>query len=140
MIQGFKDFITRGNVVELAIAVVIGTAFATVIDSFVSGIVQPIINLVGSPDVGLGFDLRPGSAGGVESPTYLNLGAVITALITFLITALVIYFVFVLPLNKFEERRKAKLGEVEQEAEPTEAELLKEIRDLLKAQQNSPGA
>ncbi len=136
MIQGFKDFIMRGNVVELAIAVVIGSAFAAVVNAFVTNIVTPILNAVGSPDAGgLGIDLRAGDtlADGTN-PTLIDIGAILNAVIVFLITALVVYFVFVVPMNKFTEMQKKRKGIVEGVPEPTDVELLTEIRDLLKSQ------
>lgn len=136
MIQGFKDFIMRGNVVELAIAVVIGTAFAAVVDAFVSSIVTPILNVIGSPDAGgLGIDLRAGDTlpDGTD-PTLIDIGAILNAIVVFLITALVVYFVFVVPMNKFAEMQKKRKGITEDVPEPTDVELLTEIRDLLKAQ------
>lgn len=135
MIQGFKDFILRGNVIELAIAVVIGTAFSAVVNTFVSAIVTPILNAVGSPDAGAwGIDLRAGDTVDGVDPTLINFGEIVNALIVFLVTALVVYVVFVLPMNKYNERKAKKLGITEEEAAPTDVELLAEIRDLLKSQ------
>ncbi|MBW0117159.1 large conductance mechanosensitive channel protein MscL [Pseudonocardia abyssalis] len=129
MIKGFKDFILRGNVVDLAVAVVIGTAFAAIVSSFTDGIVQPLINAVSPPDsTGLGFSIVSG-----KESTYVDFSAVITAAINFLIVAAVVYFVIVLPLNTLKERRKK--GEEPGPAEPTDVELLIEIRDLLRTQQ-----
>ncbi|SDO35381.1 large conductance mechanosensitive channel [Nakamurella panacisegetis] len=127
MLKGFKDFIMRGNVVELAIAVVIGTAFTAVVSAFTKYIISPIIAAVGGTNVnGLAIRLVKGN-----DASLMDFGAVITAGITFLITAAVVYFVFVLPLNKLAERRKR--GEIPAPATPTELELLIEIRDLLAA-------
>ena len=125
MIKGFKDFIMRGNIVELAIAVVIGTAFTTLVKAFTDSIIQPVINVFAGHSVtGLSFYLNS------KNPkTLVDFGGIITAIVTFLITAAVVYFVFVLPLNKLAERRKR--GEVPAPATPTELELLIEIRDLL---------
>ena len=119
--QGFKDFIMRGNVVELAVAVVIGSAFAAVVNKVVENLIDPILAAIGGADAaGLGFHLREGNPA-----TFMDFGAILTALITFLITAAVVYFVFVLPMNTFNERR----GVV---AAQTDSEVLAEIRDLLK--------
>ncbi|WP_300007613.1 large conductance mechanosensitive channel protein MscL [Pseudonocardia sp.] len=129
MLTGFKDFILRGNVVDLAVAVVIGTAFATIVSAFTSGIIQPLINVIGSPEAGgLRVQLVPGNDG-----TVVDFSAVITAAINFLIVAAVVYFVIVLPLNKLKERRTR--GEEPGPAEPTDVELLAEIRDLLRARE-----
>ncbi|WP_462418496.1 large conductance mechanosensitive channel protein MscL [Kytococcus sp. Marseille-QA3725] len=120
--QGFKEFILRGNVVELAVAVVIGSAFAAVVTKVVENLINPILAAVGGADAsGLGFHLRAGNPA-----TFMDFGAIITALITFLITAAVVYFIFVLPMNTFNERR----GYV---APQTDSEVLAEIRDLLRA-------
>jgi large conductance mechanosensitive channel len=130
MLKGFKDFILRGNVVDLAVAVVIGAAFGTIITAFTEKIIQPLINALtppGSP--GLGVTIVAG-----KPTTYVDFAALITAAINFLLVAAVIYFVIVLPLNTMKERRKR--GEDPGPAEPTQVELLAEIRDLLRSQQN----
>ncbi|MEA2371364.1 MAG: large conductance mechanosensitive channel [Solirubrobacteraceae bacterium] len=130
MLKGFKDFILRGNVVDLAVAVVIGAAFGTIITAFTEKIIQPLINAItppGSP--GLGVTIVAG-----KPSTYVDFAALITAAINFLLVAAVIYFVIVLPLNTIKERRKR--GEDPGPAEPTQVELLAEIRDLLRSQQN----
>jgi len=120
MLKGFKDFLMRGNVVGLAVAVVIGVAFGTLVKSFVDVIMSLIGKIGGEPN----FDAwRPGK---------LPIGAFITALITFLIVAAAIYFVVVMPLNKLAERR-AKGLEPETKAPSEEIALLTEIRDSLKA-------
>jgi large conductance mechanosensitive channel len=129
MLKGFKDFILRGNVVDLAVAVVIGAAFATIVTAFTDSIIKPLINAItpaSSP--GLGVTLIAG-----KDSTYVDFAAVITAAINFVIVAAVIYFAIVLPVNVIQERRKR--GEESGPAEPTEVELLAEIRDLLSAQQ-----
>ena len=128
MLKGFKDFILRGNVVDLAVAVVIGAAFATIVTSFTDSIIKPLINAItpaSSP--GLGVTLIAG-----KDSTYVDFAAVITAAINFVIVAAVIYFAIVLPVNVIQERRRR--GEEAGPAEPTEVELLAEIRDLLSAQ------
>ena len=129
MLQGFKDFIFRGNVIELAVAVVIGTAFQKVVDTFVSAIITPLINAIGAPEsTGLGFSLRTDNA----EATFINFSIIINALIVFLLTAAVVYFVFVLPMNKLAERR-ARGVEPEPEPLAEDIELLREIRDELRA-------
>jgi large conductance mechanosensitive channel len=129
MIKGFKDFILRGNVVDLAVAVVIGVAFGAIVTAFTEKIIQPLINSVGDPDgAGLGFTIVAGKAG-----TYVDLAALIGAAINFLIIAAVVYFVIVVPLNALKARRQS--GEEAGPAEPTDVELLIEIRDLLRSQQ-----
>lgn len=129
MLKGFKDFILRGNVVELAVAVVIGAAFGSIVTAFTDSIIEPLVNAVTPADSpGLGVNVIPG-----KESTYIDVAAVITAAINFLIVAAVVYFVIVLPLAKLQERRKR--GEEPGPAEPTDVELLTEIRDLLQAQQ-----
>jgi len=120
MLKGFKDFLMRGNVVDLAVAVVIGAAFGTVVKAFVDVIMSLIGKIGGQPN----FDLwRPGK---------VPLGAFITALVAFLIVAAAIYFVVVMPLNKLAERR-ARGVEPETQAPSEEVALLTEIRDALRA-------
>lgn len=129
MFKGFKDFILRGNVVDLAVAVVIGAAFGSIVTSVTQRVLQPLINAVTPPESpGFGIEIVPG-----KESTYLDVASVISAAINFLIVAAVVYFFIVLPLNHLKERRKR--GEEAGPAEPTDVELLTEIRDLLRAQQ-----
>jgi large conductance mechanosensitive channel len=130
MIKGFRDFIMRGNVVDLAVAVVVGAAFSALVAAFTEAFITPIINLV----LGGGVD-----AGQLEiNGQIINFSLMVNAIITFLITLAVIYFVFVVPMNKYRERLEARAATEEEEAEPTrEEKLLTEIRDLLAAQQRS---
>ncbi len=129
MIQGFKTFITRGNVIDLAIAVVIGTAFAKVVDVVVGALVDPILTRIGGGSVGDGLGIQLGDDG--NAATFIDIGAMINALIVFLLTALVVYFVFVVPMNTMIERRNRGKEAEEEEVEENVA-LLREIRDLLK--------
>ena len=127
MLKGFKDFIMRGNVIELAIAVVIGSAFTAIVTAFTDNLINPIIASLGSAEVkGLGFQIRSGN-----EATFVDFGAVITAAINFLIIALVVYFIFVVPMNKLNELQKRRAGVPEDAPAPTTDELLTEIRDLL---------
>ncbi|GAA1138223.1 large conductance mechanosensitive channel protein MscL [Ornithinicoccus hortensis] len=128
MIQGFKDFIMRGNIVDLAVAVVIGTAFAAVVDAVVSNLINPLLARVGGGGVGEGLGIQLGDAG--NPATFINLGAMINALIVFLLTAAVVYFVIVVPMNKINDRRKRGVEEPEEEVSE-EVAALREIRDLL---------
>lgn len=129
MLKGFKDFLMRGNVVDLAVAVVIGTAFTAIVTAFTTSLIKPLISSLGSTETkGLGFEIRPG-----KTDTYLDFSNVINAAINFAIIAAVVYFVLVLPIQKIQERRKR--GEEPGPAEPTDVELLIEIRDLLASQQ-----
>ena len=131
MLKGFRDFILRGNVIELATAVIIGGAFTAIVTAISDKIINPLIAAIGSPESpALSFYLREG----VEA-TKVDIGAVITALINFLIVAAVVYFVIIAPMNKINELRKR--GAPEEEVPPTSEELLAEIRDLIaQGQQN----
>lgn len=132
--KGFKDFIMQGNVIDLAVGVVIGSAFTALISAFVENLIQPIINVFGgSGNVnGLAFQIT-------NESTVVDLGAVLSAVISFLITAAVVYFVFVLPITRARAYER-KLRGVQEDAEdeggaPEDVVLLGEIRDLLRAQQ-----
>ncbi len=131
MLEEFKKFLLRGNVVDLAVAVVIGAAFSKVITAVVDSVISPIIGLVGGQDFNdLVITLKDATA--TDAAVQLGYGAVVTALIDFVLVAAAIFFLIVKPLNVLAERRKR--GQVEEdEAPPTEAELLAEIRDLLAA-------
>ena len=129
MLKGFKDFIMRGNVIELATAVIIGSAFTAIVKSVTDSIIQPIINSLGSAEVkGLGFQITDNES------TFVDFGAVITAAINFLIIAAVVYFLIVMPINKLTEAAKRRHGVDPEAPAPTSEELLAEIRDLLEAQ------
>jgi large conductance mechanosensitive channel len=116
MLRGFKDFIMRGNLVELAVAFVIGGAFATVVQATVT----VILDIVGKAGNASSFSRY--------QPYGIHVGALITALISFLILAAVVYFLIVTPYNKLQERMSA--GEEPAPPAPDIA-LLTEIRDLL---------
>lgn len=123
MIKGFKDFIMRGNVVDLAIAFVMGVAFAAVISAFTKDFIGGIIGAIGGT-----ADF--GTAGFTVNGSKIIIGSTITALINFVIVAAVLYFVVVVPINKLAERRRS--GAEEPEELSGEEQLLAEIRDLLK--------
>ena len=123
MLKGFRDFILRGNVIELAVAVVIGSAFTNIVTAFTNKIINPLIASLGSTEVkGLGFQIRPGVA-----ETFVDFGAVITAAINFLMVAAVVYKLSSLMSSK--EKKEAA-----ETAPAADVVLLTEIRDLLKAQ------
>ena len=129
MIKGFRDFVLRGNVVDLAVAVVIGAAFGAVVTTFTTRILQPFINAVGGAEgLGFGFHVRSGN-----DATFVDVGALIAAVINFLLVAAVIYFLVVVPLNALLERRR-RGQEPEPHATPEDVTLLREIRDLLREQ------
>jgi large conductance mechanosensitive channel len=134
VLKGFKEFLLRGNIVELAVAVVIGTAFVALVGRVTESVINPVLAAVGGGgDIpGLAVQLVEGNPA-----TIVNFGAVIGALIQFLITAAVVYFVFVVPMNRLAELRSR--GQVPAEEAPApDVELLTEIRDLLAAQQQRP--
>tara|TARA_R110000868_G_scaffold411662_1_gene707233 strand:+ start:51428 stop:51853 length:426 start_codon:yes stop_codon:yes gene_type:complete len=141
VLKGFKEFIVRGNVIDLAVAVVIGAAFTAIVNALVSGIFNPIIAIIFNADAiaTVGITLR--EASGDQEAIVLAWGLVLSALIQFLLVAAVIYFGVVLPMNIFRRRAEARAaaGEpaVAEDVPPTEQELLTEIRDLLKAQSSS---
>ncbi|MGP3536393.1 large conductance mechanosensitive channel protein MscL [Microbacterium sp. RD1] len=139
MIQGFKEFILRGNVIDLAVAVVIGAAFTAVVNAIVSSIINPLIAIFWKPDANgqIGITV-PGFWGDVTFP----ISDLLNAIIAFLAVALVVYFVFVYPMNRIKERAAARAGVSEATEEPrlpTEQELLVQIRDLLD-KQNGPAS
>jgi len=130
MIKGFKDFIMRGNVIDLAVAVVIGAAFTALVNAVVETIINPIIALFWKADANGNIGIP---VNGLYGEVIFPVGNLINAVITFLAVALVVYFVFVVPMNHFKERQAAKAGVTEEPESklPTEQELLIQIRDLL---------
>ena len=123
MLKGFRDFIMRGNVIDLAVAFVVGAAFAALVGAFSTGLISPVVGIF----LGGGID-----AGQLEvNGQVIDFTLMINALITFVITMAVLYFVFVAPMNRWRERHGG--GSVD--TTPADVKLLQEIRDLLKAQQ-----
>jgi large conductance mechanosensitive channel len=141
-VKGFKEFILRGNVIDLAVAVVIGAAFTAIVTSLVTNIFNPLIGALFNAsmlDDALKVDI-PTVGGG--KPATLLFGAVIGSAINFIIIAAVVYFCLVLPVNSLLKRSFAKQKADEgkpQEVPPTDVEILSEIRDLLRAQNTSLG-
>jgi len=129
MLAGFKNFIMRGNVIELAVAFVIGVAFVAVVNAIVNGLITPLIAaVVGQPRL-------DGSMIVTVNNAQFYFGAVLGAIINFLLVAAVVYFLIVAPMNKLAERRKAGV-EPEPEAPAEDILLLQEIRDLLAARRD----
>lgn len=131
MIKGFREFIMRGNVIDLAVAFVIGVAFAAVVKALLDGLINPLIAAIfGKPNLdSVGTFTINGAV--------FSIGLVLTALINFLIIAAAIYFLVVVPMNVVAARMQAK-------KEPTpdvksEVDLLQEIADELRAQRGSSG-
>jgi large conductance mechanosensitive channel len=135
MLKGFKEFILRGNVIDLAVAVVIGAAFTAVVNSIVNNLINPLIGAFFQAST-----LDDTLIWTINDHAQIKFGAVIGTIINFLIVATVVYFVFVYPINEIRKRadRLRKKGVVEPEAPTTELDLLTEIRDLLAAQQSPP--
>jgi len=124
MLQGFKDFIMRGNVVDLAVGVVIGTAFTAVVSSFTKSFLEPLIKLISG-----GSGAMKGTWSPVKGVDF-TYAAFLNAVITFLLTAAILYFLVVFPLNRLAERRR-RGEEPPPKAPSDEVKLLTEIRDAL---------
>lgn len=125
VIQEFKDFITRGNLVTLAVGFIMGVAFSAIVNSFVEDIVMPIIAIpFGQPDFAhLTLEVN-GSV--------IAWGSFVTAAVVFVLTALAVFAFIVKPYNAFEARRTAGAGEEDEAPSgPSEIDLLMEIRDAL---------
>ncbi|MEV7229053.1 large conductance mechanosensitive channel protein MscL [Polymorphospora sp. NPDC051019] len=135
MLKGFKDFILRGNVVDLAVGIVIGAAFTAVVTQFTKSFLEPLIRVVTLLVTGGdGLDQTAPEFRGIpfDWPAFIN------AAITLFLTAAVLYFLVVMPMNKLAERRKR--GEEPPPAAPSEeVKLLTEIRDALVAAGRVPG-
>ncbi|MFD3590579.1 large conductance mechanosensitive channel protein MscL [Streptomyces sp. NPDC058683] len=143
--QGFKAFLMRGNVVDLAVAVVIGAAFTNIVNSVVKGLINPLVGAIGTKNLdSYSSCLKDPCAlnpdGTVKSGIPIMWGSVLGATLSFVITAAVVYFLMILPMAKYlarvEARRRAKEG-TREVVEVTELEVLKEIRDVLIAQRGS---
>jgi len=128
MITGFRNFITRGNVLDLAVAFVAGAAFSALVVAFTEAFITPLINLV----LGGG-----GDAGQIIiNDQTINISLMVNAVITFVINLAIIYFAFVVPMNRWRERQEA--ADAVEAAGPSAQELLlTEIRDLLAAERRS---
>jgi large conductance mechanosensitive channel len=121
MLKGFREFIARGNVIDLATAVIVGAAFTAVVTAFTDSIVQPLISRIGAtPESDHGFLKIP-----LGDDIFVDFNVVVTALLNFLIVAAVVYFVIVVPYKKLKEL------DTKVEEEETELTVLTEIRDLL---------
>ncbi|WP_129657660.1 large conductance mechanosensitive channel protein MscL [Rothia uropygialis] len=130
MLKGFKEFIMQGNVIDLAVGVIIGSAFSTVINALVESVIMPAISmLVGAPN----FDdfLVFGQ---------IKVGVFLTAVVNFLLIAAALYFCIVMPINTMNTRRARRLGLEEGDDTEPEVALLTEIRDALISNKNVTGA
>lgn len=146
VLEGFKAFLMRGNVIDLAVAVVIGAAFTQIVNSVVKGVISPLVGAFGTKDLTkyssclkdpCVIDPKTGEA---SSGIPIMWGSVLSATLTFLITAAVVYFLMVLPMSKYLARRAERDAAREgarEVVELSELEVLKEIRDELVAQRGS---
>jgi len=126
MLKGFKEFVMRGNVVDLAVAVVLGAAFLAIVNAIVNGLINPIIAAIfGKPDL---TQVANFTVNGAD----FSIGLILAALFNFIVVAAAIYFIVVLPMNKLLERLAAR-REPEPDAPSPEVLLLTEIRDSLRA-------
>ncbi|MER7683794.1 large conductance mechanosensitive channel protein MscL [Streptomyces sp. NPDC097610] len=141
--EGFKAFLMRGNVIDLAVAVVIGAAFTNIVNSVVKGVINPLVGAIGTQNLDSYSSCLKGPCTGTgDTATGVRIlwGSVLGATLSFVITAAVVYFLMVLPMSKFlarqAARQKAKEG-THEVIEVSELEVLKEIRDALVAQRGS---
>jgi large conductance mechanosensitive channel len=120
MIKEFRDFLFRGNIIDLAVAVVLGAAFGAIVTSLVEDILTPLLGLLGIPD----FSTLTIQVGDAE----MRIGAFLNTLISFVLIAAAIFFVVVKPYQRIAAMRAT----TEDEAAPTEIDLLTQIRDELR--------
>jgi large conductance mechanosensitive channel len=133
MLAGFKEFISRGNAVDLAVGVVIGSAFTGIVNAIVEKVLNPLIGgLFGNPNFDRTWVITLGSG---DQPAEVLPFSILTALINFLLIAGALYFLVVLPMNTLAARRKVE--EAEPEAPAEDVRVLTEIRDLIAAQQRA---
>ena len=124
MLKGFKEFISRGNVLEMAVGFISGNAFKDIVDSLVKNIINPAIGAIfGKPDFTGSFILHIGDS-------QIMFGALLTAVINFLLIAFAMYFFIIVPMNYFANLRKKNEDEAPKEVSE-EVQLLTEIRDAL---------
>jgi len=130
MLKGFRDFVMKGNVIDLATAVIIGTAFSAVVNALVKNVLMPFIaGLVGSPNFD---DFAVWNFNG----NLVQFGVLLTAIVNFLLIAASVYFVIIVPMNHIIERRNRMLGVTPgEEAVDPQIALLTEIRDSLRTRQ-----
>ncbi len=134
MLNEFKAFILKGNVVDLSTGVIVGAAFGTIVGAFTKGIIEPILKLLGgNPNVSLGIQIGEFiNEKGEKTANMLDIGMIINAVIGFLITAAVIFFVIVKPANVLMAKMKKEEATAPPPGPAADVLLLTEIRDLLK--------
>ena len=142
MLKGFKQFILRGNVIDLAVAMVIGAAFTNVVNALVNSVFNPALGaLFNAASLEKALPVTIPTTSGETATMYF--GAVIGAVIQFLLVALVVYFAIIVPINYLSKLsfKKKEAGVVDEKpAPPTELELLADIRDLLAKRDEAPRA
>ena len=121
--EGFKKFLMQGNVVELATAVVIGTAFTAIVTAFTEAIINPLLAMAFNAD-----DLASAMIGPFK------IGLLIAAIINFLVIAAVVYFVLILPMAKLKEANDRRKGITPEAPTETDVDILNDIRGILRAQ------
>jgi len=131
---GFIDFMRKGNLVQLAVAFVMGVAFSAVVTSFVNDLIAPLLGLFGGADFSSEIYCMTGDCSPGADGVALRWGSFLTAIITFVITAAAVYFFVVKPYNALEERLAKNKDE---DVAPTEIDLLTEIRDSLATRRES---
>ncbi|MGW4032706.1 large conductance mechanosensitive channel protein MscL [Streptomyces sp. NPDC004838] len=145
VLEGFKAFLMRGNVIDLAVAVVIGAAFTQIVNSVVKGVINPLVGAFGTKDLDSYSSCVKGTCqvvNGQVQGIQILWGSVLGATLSFLITAAVVYFLMVLPMSKYLARKAARDAAKEgtkEVVELSELEVLKEIRDTLVAQSRGAG-
>ena len=127
VIGEFRDFLFRGNIIDLAVAVVLGAAFGAIVASLVADIITPLLGILGIPD----FSTWVIQVGSGDPPAELRIGVFLNTLISFVLIALAIFVFIVKPMQRMAELRGKSLAE--EAAGPTEVELLTEIRDELRS-------
>jgi len=130
VLKGFKEFLARGNIIDLAVAVVIGTAFTGLVTKFTDAIIQPLINRIGAGKEA-SYGILQISIGGGQT---IDLNVLLSAFINFVLVAAVVYFLVVLPYNKLRTKDAAE------SAEDKQVRLLTEIRDAVGGKDTSSGA
>lgn len=126
MLKGFRDFISRGNVVDLAVAVVIGAAFTEIVNAIVGGLVNPLIAAIfGEPNLAAVGNFTINEAD-------FSFGVVLAAVFNFLCVAAAIYFLIITPINKLREMKAKEPEAAEESVPPEDIILLREIRDSLR--------
>ncbi|MFD0893243.1 large conductance mechanosensitive channel protein MscL [Luteolibacter ambystomatis] len=120
MLKEFREFILKGNAIDLAVGVLIGAAFGDVVKAFTTGIINPLINAAGGkPDVSLKLWI-------------FDLGVVVNAVLSLIIVGAILFFVFIKPMNRLKTMMEKKADAPGEPEIPADVKLLAEIRDLLK--------